>query len=111
MEAVEAARVRHIGRVAAGAVAEKYLRLAYGVEITAFTGSVGNTHLSLRHAEHPTLITNPACLFVLQRIERKTVNQFLPVRCPDEQKSREMEDYIAQAPRQPRRYWRNGDVQ
>ncbi|KAJ3942585.1 bifunctional chorismate synthase/riboflavin reductase [NAD(P)H] aro2, partial [Colletotrichum tropicale] len=31
-----------IARVAAGAVAEKYLREAYGTTITAFTTSVGN---------------------------------------------------------------------
>ncbi|GAB7361458.1 hypothetical protein MBLNU230_g1514t1 [Neophaeotheca triangularis] len=34
-----------IGRVAAGAIAEKFLREAYGVEIVAFTSSVGSEHL------------------------------------------------------------------
>jgi len=34
-----------IGRVAAGAIAEKYLRLAYGIEIVAFVSSVGKVHL------------------------------------------------------------------
>jgi len=34
-----------IGRVAAGAIAEKYLRLAYGVEIVAFVSSVGKVHM------------------------------------------------------------------
>lgn len=34
-----------IGRVAAGAIAEKYLRLAYGIEIVAFVTSVGAVHL------------------------------------------------------------------
>uniref|UniRef100_A0A0W0F9R1 chorismate synthase n=1 Tax=Moniliophthora roreri TaxID=221103 RepID=A0A0W0F9R1_MONRR len=34
-----------IGRVAAGAIAEKYLKLAYGVEIVAFVSSVGKVHL------------------------------------------------------------------
>jgi hypothetical protein len=33
------------GRVAAGAIAEKYLRQAYGVEIVAFVSSVGRIHL------------------------------------------------------------------
>lgn len=84
-----------IGRVAAGAIAEKYLKLAYGIEITAFTSSVGNMHLFPPTVEHPTPSTNPAFLSLLQRIDRKTVDQFLPVRCPDEQKTREMEDYIA----------------
>ena len=34
-----------IGRVAAGAIAEKYLKLAYGIEIVAFVSSVGKVHL------------------------------------------------------------------
>lgn len=34
-----------IGRVAAGAIAEKYLKLAYGIEIVAFVSSVGKIHL------------------------------------------------------------------
>jgi chorismate synthase len=37
----------YAGRVAAGAVAEKYLKLAHNVEIVAFVSSVGNEHLSL----------------------------------------------------------------
>lgn len=84
-----------IGRVAAGAIAEKYLKLAYGVEITAFVTSVGNVHMFPPTAEHPTPSTNPAFLSLLQRIDRKTVDQFLPVRCPEEKVSREMEEYIA----------------
>ncbi|KAJ6573932.1 chorismate synthase [Mycena vulgaris] len=34
-----------VGRVAAGAIAERYLKLAYGVEIVAFVSSVGKVHL------------------------------------------------------------------
>lgn len=34
-----------IGRVAAGAVAEKYLKEAFGVEIVAFVSSVGKVHI------------------------------------------------------------------
>lgn len=34
-----------VGRVAAGAIAEKYLKLAYGVEIVAFVSSVGRVQL------------------------------------------------------------------
>ncbi|TEB39150.1 chorismate synthase [Coprinellus micaceus] len=34
-----------IGRVAAGAIAEKYLKTAYGIEIVAFVSSVGKIHL------------------------------------------------------------------
>jgi chorismate synthase len=35
-----------LGRVASGAVAEKYLRLAFGVEIVAMTASIGQAGLS-----------------------------------------------------------------
>ncbi|KAJ6519247.1 chorismate synthase [Mycena sanguinolenta] len=34
-------------RVAAGAIAEKYLKLAYGIEIVAFVSSVGKVHIPL----------------------------------------------------------------
>ncbi|KAJ1019410.1 hypothetical protein NDA16_004527 [Ustilago loliicola] len=34
-----------IGRVAAGALAEKYLKEAYGIEIVAFVSSVGKVHI------------------------------------------------------------------
>jgi chorismate synthase len=33
------------GRVAAGAIAEKYLKLAHGIEVVAFVSSVGKVHL------------------------------------------------------------------
>lgn len=85
-----------IGRVAAGAIAEKYLRLAYGVEIVAFTSSVGNVHLFPPTPEHPSASTNPAFLSLLQRIDRQTVDSFLPVRCPDEAVSRRMVDLISE---------------
>lgn len=48
-----------IGRVAAGAIAEKYLKLAYGVEIVAFVSSVGNQHLFPPTAEHPSRARTP----------------------------------------------------
>ena len=84
-----------IGRVAAGSIAEKYLRLAYGVEIVAFTSSVGNVHLFPPTPEHPSPSTNPAFLELLQTVDRKTVDSHLPVRCPDAGLSRTLEDYIA----------------
>ncbi|KAJ4307253.1 bifunctional chorismate synthase/riboflavin reductase [NAD(P)H] aro2 [Collariella sp. IMI 366227] len=85
-----------IGRVAAGAIAEKYLRLAYGIEIVAFTSSVGAVHLFPPTPEHPSPSTNPAFLSLLQTIDRKSVDNFLPVRCPDETATRKMEDYIGE---------------
>ncbi|KAH6621508.1 chorismate synthase, partial [Chaetomium sp. MPI-SDFR-AT-0129] len=84
-----------IGRVAAGAIAEKYLKLAYGVEIVAFTSSVGNVHLFPPTPEHPSASTNPAYLSLLQSIDRPAVDSFLPVRCPDRETSDRMESLIA----------------
>ncbi|KAI0484340.1 chorismate synthase [Xylariaceae sp. FL0804] len=84
-----------IGRVAAGAIAEKYLRLAYGVEITAFVTSVGRVHMFPPTAECPTPSQNPAFMALLQTIDRDEVDRFLPVRCPDADASRRMEDEVA----------------
>lgn len=84
-----------IGRVAAGAIAEKYLKLAYGVEITAFVGSVGNVHMFPPTPEYPTPSQNPAFMELLQTIDRETVDKFLPVRCPNEEASQKMADLIA----------------
>ncbi|KAK0705972.1 chorismate synthase [Lasiosphaeria miniovina] len=84
-----------IGRVAAGSIAEKYLRLAYGVEIVAFTTSVGAVHLFPPTAEHPSPSTNPAFLSLVESIDRKTVDSFLPVRCPDAAASTKMVEYIS----------------
>ncbi|KAI1800705.1 chorismate synthase [Daldinia bambusicola] len=85
-----------IGRVAAGAIAEKYLKLAYGVEITAFVTSVGSMHMFPPTPEYPTPSQNPAFMELIQNINRETVDKFLPVRCPDEQASQKMADYIAE---------------
>lgn len=84
-----------IGRVAAGAIAEKYLKLAYGVEIVAFVSSVGQEHLFPPTPEHPSPSTNPAFLELLQSVTRDAVDAHLPVRCPNEAASRRMEDLIA----------------
>ncbi|KAL3472773.1 chorismate synthase [Aspergillus californicus] len=79
-----------IGRVAAGAIAEKYLRLSHGVEIVSFVTSVGNEHLFAPTAEHPTPSTNPAFLDLIEKIDRKTVDSFAPTRCPSEEAAARM---------------------
>jgi len=84
-----------IGRVAAGAIAEKYLREAYGIEIVAFTTSIGNEFLFPPTAEHPTASTNPEYLKFISTIDRKTVDSFLPVRCPNEESNARMEKLVA----------------
>ncbi|KAJ5748125.1 uncharacterized protein N7511_009821 [Penicillium nucicola] len=73
-----------IGRVAAGAIAEKYLSLSHNVEIVAFVTSVGNEHLFPPTPEHPSASTNPEFLEMIETIDRKTVDSFAPIRCPNE---------------------------
>ena len=84
-----------IGRVAAGAIAEKYLSQALGVEIVAFVASVGSEHLFRPSAEFPTTSSNPAFLELISTITRARVDEFLPVRCPDADATARMTDQIA----------------
>lgn len=84
-----------IGRVAAGAIAEKYLRLAHGIEIVAFVSSVGNEFLFPPTPTHPTLATNLEFLKMIEAIDRETVDSFAPVRCPNEEASKRMEKLVA----------------
>jgi len=79
-----------IGRVAAGTIAEKYLKLAHNIEIVAFVTSVGNEHLFPPIPGHPTYTTNPEFLQLIKAIDRKTVDQYVPVRCPNEEVSARM---------------------
>ncbi|KAI0905888.1 chorismate synthase [Ustulina deusta] len=85
-----------IERVAAGSIAEKSLKLSYGVEITAFVTSVGAVHMFPPTPEFPTPSQTPAFMHLLQAIDRAAADKFLPVRCPDKQASRKMEEYIAE---------------
>jgi len=85
-----------IGRVAAGAIAEKYLSLAYGIEIVAFTASVGHEGLFPPTKECPNTVTNPDYLNLLSTITRSQVDSFLPVRCPEESTNKRMEELISE---------------
>lgn len=67
-----------IGRVAAGAIAEKYLRETCGIEIVAYVSSVGEI-------DAPEIDT--------ETLKRSTVDQ-TPVRCPDPMTSARMEEVI-----------------
>lgn len=65
-----------IGRVAAGAVAEKILRLANGVEIVAFVSLIGPVLMN----RDPQL---PEFQQLLKTITREQVDDAGPIRCPD----------------------------
>jgi chorismate synthase len=83
-----------IGRVAAGAIAEKCLRLISGVEIIAFVSSVGDEFLFPPTTTHPTPATNPEFLKLLDTVDRSTVDSFAPVRCPNSEAAARMEGLI-----------------
>jgi len=72
-----------IGRVAAGAIAEKWLREAYGVDIVAWVSSVGDVTCSRDWEDRADL-------------SRDLVDSNI-VRCPDEAKAREMQTLIEEA--------------
>ena len=85
-----------IGRVAAGAIAEKYLSLACGVEIIAFVSSVGNEHLFPPSPKYPSTSSNPAFLSLISTLSRTQVDEYLPVRCPEAGASERMATKIAE---------------
>lgn len=66
-----------IGRVAAGAIADKVLKLAHGVEVVAFVSGVGNIAMN-RDPSDPEFID------LLSTISRKEVDSAGPIRCPDD---------------------------
>ncbi|KAF9457478.1 chorismate synthase [Collybia nuda] len=98
-----------IGRVAAGAIAEKYLKIAYGIEIVAFVSSVGKVHL-------PSTVAPPSLVptdndednddaqdalsedfrKLIATITREEVDKF-PTRCPHHETSERMTKRIIRA--------------
>ncbi|CDO71766.1 hypothetical protein BN946_scf184920.g50 [Trametes cinnabarina] len=88
-----------IGRVAAGAIAEKYLKLAYGIEIVAFVSSVGK--VSLPSAVSPPSqvpegeddvvedALSPEFVELLRTVTREKVDA-QPTRCPHAETSERM---------------------
>lgn len=72
-----------IGRVAAGAIAEKILTKANNVEIVAFVSQVGSVKMN----RDPQ---NPEFLYLLNTITREQVDAAGPIRCPDEKVSSDM---------------------
>lgn len=79
-----------LGRVAAGAIAEKYLKLAHNIEIVAFVSSVGKIHMPHPEAEDSdeSPIT-PDYLALLQTITRAQIDADL-TRCPDPETAEKM---------------------
>ena len=78
-----------IGRVAAGAIAEKYLKEAAGVEIVAFVATVGKVELPFVQEENEVL--GKEFIELLRTTTREQVDKEL-TRCPH----RETSDKIAE---------------
>jgi chorismate synthase len=62
----------------------------------AFVSSVGNEFLFPPTPQYPTASANPAFLSLLETIDRKTVDSFLPVRCPNAESAARMEKVVAE---------------
>lgn len=95
-----------IGRVAAGAIAEKYLKLVYGVEIIAFVSSVGKIRLP-SYVSPPSQVPtdeddvvedalSPEFVKLLQTITREKVDAH-PTRCPHPETAELMTKRIVRA--------------
>ncbi|KAG9080041.1 hypothetical protein FRC06_007139 [Ceratobasidium sp. 370] len=94
-----------IGRVAAGAIAEKYLKIAYGIEIVAFVASVGKIHIPTSVGATASDSADPdyaedalssEYIKLLQTITREEVDKY-PTRCPHQETSEKMTQRIIRA--------------
>lgn len=85
-----------IARVAAGAVAEKWLRETYAIDIVAFVSSVGSIKLFSDDVNGSSVTNDPAFLDFVRDITRQRVDECLPVRCPDMDAAYRMERRIAE---------------
>ncbi|KAL5535087.1 ARO2 [Sanghuangporus sanghuang] len=95
-----------IGRVAAGAIAEKYLRQVYGIEIVAFVSSVGKVTIpssvdgrAISHDEENDAIEEaltPDFRQLLKTVTRADVDAH-PIRCPHAETAERMSKRIIRA--------------
>ncbi|KIJ45244.1 hypothetical protein M422DRAFT_227983 [Sphaerobolus stellatus SS14] len=93
-----------IGRVAAGAIAEKYLKEAYGIEIVAFVSSVGkvkipssvSTQTTDEDDDNSEDVLTPEFRKLLSTVTREEVDKY-PTRCPHSETSERMTKRIIRA--------------
>jgi chorismate synthase len=87
-----------IGRVAAGAIAEKYLKQAYGIDIVGFVTSVGKIHLpsTIQSGDDDTDALSPEFQTLLKTVTREIVDK-TSTRCPHPETSEKMTQRIIQA--------------
>lgn len=77
-----------IGRVAAGAIAEKYLKEAFGVDIVGFVGSVGRVALPFDDGED---VLGKEYMKLVAEVTREEVDKEI-TRCPHKETSLKMEE-------------------
>lgn len=103
-----------IGRVAAGAIAELYLRQVHGVSIVAFVSSVGKINLPAAVGEHSAEAADdendevedaltPEFRSLLTSVSREDVDAH-PTRCPHPETAERMTKVRSQSPRQKTNY-------
>lgn len=80
---------RYSGRVAAGTIAERYLKMAYGVEIVAFVSSVGKIHIPDSAGDDDLL--SEEYLQLMHGLTREKVDENT-VRCPHQETAELMEE-------------------
>ncbi|WFD35713.1 chorismate synthase [Malassezia cuniculi] len=85
-----------IGRVAAGALAEKYLREAYGIEIVAFVSSVGKEQMHMFPDNDEEQPLTDEFINILNTVTREQVDAD-NVRCPDAESADRMRQRILAA--------------
>lgn len=78
-----------IGRVAAGAIAEKYLKQVFGVEIVAFVSGVGKIGLPFQDGEEEVM--SKELMRLVGQVSREEVDKEL-TRCPHKETSAKMQD-------------------
>lgn len=107
MQCLTISALRITGRVAAGAIAEKYLKDALGVEFVAFVSSVGKVHIPSSVAEtsaassndeddESTELMSEEYLNLLNTVTREQIDES-QVRCPDAKTSERMVNRIIRA--------------
>lgn len=84
-----------IGRVAAGALAEKYLREVYGIEIVAFVSSVGKVQMNMYPDDDEQPLSEDF-ISLLNTVTRERVDAD-NVRCPDAASADRMRERILAA--------------
>jgi chorismate synthase len=78
-----------LGRVAAGAVAEKFLKEAYGTEIVAFVSSVGKVAMPFIEEQSETGVPSEEFVELLSTVTREMIDMEA-TRCPDKEMSKKM---------------------